>query len=69
VEICKELVQRQSALAANVKARIEGICNKAAVGDIAGARAAIEEVCVAVLNASPMSADARKKALASCKAS
>jgi hypothetical protein len=52
-----------------VKAKVEGICNKAAAGDAAGARAAAEEVCVEVINASPIPAAAKGKALAGCKAS
>jgi hypothetical protein len=52
-----------------VKAKVEGICNKAAAGDAASARAAAEEVCVEVINASPIPAAAKKKALAGCKAS
>jgi hypothetical protein len=51
-----------------VKAKVEGICNKAAAGDPAGARAAAKEVCVEVINASPVPAAVKEKALAGCKA-
>src|SRR5580692_4720551 len=54
VAICKLIVQREPSLAANVKSKVEGICDKAASGDVAGARAAAKEVCVQVINASPI---------------
>jgi hypothetical protein len=69
VEVCKSIVQREPALSASVKSKVEGICNKAANGDLAGARAAAKEVCVEVLNASPIPAAAKQKALAACKSS
>jgi len=69
VEVCKSIVQREPALSASVKSKVEGICNKAANGDLAGARAAAKEVCVEVLNASPIPAVAKQKALAACKTS
>jgi hypothetical protein len=52
-----------------VKSKVEGICNKAASGDLSGARAAAKEVCVEVLNASPIPAAAKQRALAACKSS
>jgi hypothetical protein len=67
VAICKSVVQREPALSATVKAKVEGICNKAAHGDLAGAREASKEVCVEVINASPLPAAAKEKALAACK--
>jgi hypothetical protein len=69
VAICKSVIQREPTLAASVKAKVEGICNKAAGGDIAGARAAAKEVCVEVINASPIPAAAKEHALAACKTS
>lgn len=69
VALCKSISQRESTLAANVKRKVEGICNKAASGDLAGARAAAKEVCVEVINASPIPAATKQKALAACKAS
>ncbi len=68
VAICKEIVQREPTLPANVKSKVEGICAKAANGDLAGARAAAKEVCVEVINASPIPTAAKEKALAECKA-
>lgn len=66
--ICKEIIQRDPELPANVKSKVEGICAKAAAGNLAGARAAAKEVCVEVINASPITAAAKTKALAECKA-
>jgi hypothetical protein len=51
-----------------LKSKVEGICNKAASGDLAGARAAAKEVCVEVIDASPISGAAKQQALAACKA-
>lgn len=66
--ICKEIIQKDPELPANVKSKVEGICAKAAAGNLAGARAAAKEVCVEVINASPITAAAKTKALAECKA-
>jgi hypothetical protein len=66
--ICKELVQREPTLAASVKSKVEGICAKAANGDLAGARQAAKEVCVEVINASPIPTATKEKSLAECKA-
>jgi hypothetical protein len=70
VAVCKSIIQSEPTLAASVKAKVEGICNKAAHGNLAGARAAAKEVCVEVINASPIpSGLAKEKALAACKGS
>jgi len=65
--ICKTIIQRAPTLSASVKTKVEGICSKAAHGDAAGARAAAKEVCVEVINASPVPAAAKQQALAACK--
>jgi hypothetical protein len=67
--ICKSIIEREPGLSASVKSKVESICNKAASGDLAGARAAAKEVCVEVINASPIPAVAKQKALEGCKAS
>lgn len=67
VAICKSLVEREPTLPANVKSKVEGICAKAAHGDLAGARTAAKEVCVEVITASPISASEKAQALAACK--
>jgi len=66
--VCKEIVEKEPTLAASVKSKVEGICAKAAHGDLAGARAAAKEVCVEVIKASPLAAAAKEKTLAECKA-
>lgn len=70
VKVCRSIVQHEPKLPANVKAKVEGICDKAANGDVAGARAAAREVCVEVINASPIPLAAiKQRAIAACKAS
>jgi hypothetical protein len=66
---CKSVIKEAPTLGASTKAKVEAICNKAADGDLAGARAAEKEVCEEVINASPIPAGAVKEhALAACKA-
>jgi hypothetical protein len=67
VTFCKQIIQREPKLPANVKSKVEGICAKAAHGDLAGARAAAKEVCVEVLNAAPLPAATKAKTLPVCK--
>ena len=58
-----------NAAPASVRPKIEKICNKAASGDLEGARKAAKEVCVETINASPLpSGAAKEQALAACKA-
>jgi hypothetical protein len=65
---CRSLVKRAATLPANLKIKVEGICNKAANGDVAGARAAAKEVCVEVINSYPIpSGTAKEQALAACR--
>ena len=61
------MIQHEPTLSADVKAKVEGICNKAADGDIEGARKAAKEVCIEVVNASPIPAAAKSQAVAACK--
>jgi hypothetical protein len=49
-----------------VKTKVEGICTKAANGDVSGARAAAKEVCVEVIDASPITGATKEKSLAAC---
>jgi hypothetical protein len=69
VAVCKSIVQREPTLSASVKSKVEGICNKAASGNLAGARAAAKEVCVEVIKASPIPTTDKEKALVACKTS
>jgi hypothetical protein len=52
-----------------LKRKLEGICNKAADGNVAAARAAAKEVCIEVINASPIPEAEKQQALAACKTS
>jgi hypothetical protein len=66
---CKSVIKEAPTLGASTKAKVEAICNKAADGDLAGARTAAKEVCEEVINSSPIPAGAIKEhALAACKA-
>jgi hypothetical protein len=67
VAACKSVIQHEPTLSADVKAKVEGICNKAANGDLEGARKAAKEVCIEVINASPIPAAAKAQAVAACK--
>jgi hypothetical protein len=69
VAVCKSVIQRDPTLSSSLKAKVEGICNKASNGDLAGARAAAKEVCAEVINASPIPAAAKAQALAACQRS
>jgi hypothetical protein len=64
---CKALVHQAPTLSSSTKAKIEGICDKAAT-DPAAAKTAAKEVCVEVVNSSPIpSGSIKEKALAACK--
>jgi hypothetical protein len=65
--VCKSIIQRDPTLPGNLKGKLEGICAKAASGNLAGARAAAKQVCVEVINASPLPAAEKAKTLAECK--
>jgi ABC-type phosphate transport system substrate-binding protein len=67
VAACKSVIQHEPTLSADVKSKVEGICNKAADGDLEGARKAAKEVCIEVINASPIPAAAKAQAVAACK--
>jgi hypothetical protein len=67
VAACKTVIHTDPTLSATLKGKIEGICNKAASGNIAGARAAAKEVCLEIINGSPIPAGPDKQqALAAC---
>jgi len=66
---CKSVIERAPTLSAGLKAKVEAICNKAASGNIAAARAAAREVCVEVINSTPIPTAQKTQALAACKAS
>lgn len=66
-DICKSIIARDPTLPGTTKSKLEGICAKAASGNLAGARAAAKQVCVEVVNASPIPAAEKEKTLAECK--
>jgi hypothetical protein len=67
VAICKSIAEREPTLSASVKSKVKSICSKAADGNLAGARAAAKEVCKEVINAAPISGQAKAEALAACE--
>jgi hypothetical protein len=67
VASCRSALKRAPTLSATLKAKVEAICNKAASGDLAGARAAAREVCGEVVKSYPIPfAAAKERALAAC---
>lgn len=69
VAACKSIVKSEPTLSASLKVKVEGICDKASSGDLAGAKTAAKEVCAEVINASPIPAAAKAQALAACQRS
>jgi hypothetical protein len=67
--VCKSIIQHEPTLSGSLKGKLEGICAKAADGNLAAARAAAKQVCVEVINATPLPTADKAKALADCKAS
>jgi hypothetical protein len=66
---CKSVITRAPTLSASLKGKVEAICNKAASGNIAAARAAAREVCDEVINSTPIPKAEKAQALAACKTS
>ena len=66
-DACKSIITHEPTLEASLKSKLEGICSKAADGDLAGARAAAKQVCVEVIKSTPIPAADKEKALAACK--
>ena len=66
---CKSVIKRAPTLSASLKGKVEAICNKAASGNIAAARAAAQEVCDEVINSTPIPTAEKAQALAACKTS
>lgn len=68
VAACKHGVQSASGLSSNTKAKIEGICDKAGSGDENAAKEAARELCIELVNASPLPAGSiKERAIAECK--
>jgi hypothetical protein len=66
VAVCKSIIEAAPTLSASVKAKLEGICKKAGSGDAAGAKTAAKEVCIEVIDATPVTGAPKEKALAAC---
>jgi hypothetical protein len=66
---CKSVIKRAPTLSASLRGKVEAICNKAASGNIAAARAAAREVCDEVINSTPIPKAEKAQALAACKTS
>ena len=66
-DACKSIITHEPTLEASLKSKLEGICSKAADGDLAGARAAAKQVCEEVIKSTPIPAADKEKALAACK--
>jgi hypothetical protein len=67
--VCKSIITHEPTIESSLKSKLEGICSKAANGDLAGARTAAKQVCVEVIKSTPIPAADKEKALAACKES
>jgi hypothetical protein len=68
VAACKHGVQAATSISASTKAKIENICNKASNGDLSAAREAARELCVEIVNSSPLpSGSIKEDAINRCK--
>ncbi len=65
--VCKSIITHEPTIESSLKSKLEGICSKAADGDLAGARAAAKQVCVEVIKSTPIPTADKEKALAACK--
>jgi len=69
VSACKSAIHAQTTLPEGTKAKLEGVCDKAASGQTSAVRQVAKEVCEEAVNHSPIPAGAaREQALAACKA-
>jgi hypothetical protein len=66
VAACKAAIAGAPSLSPALKTKVEAICDKAASGDVAGARKAAREVCSEVINAAPAAAAVKELARARC---
>lgn len=69
VASCKSAIQAQTSIPASAKAKLEGICGKAASGSQEAIQAVAHEECIALVNATPLpNSVSKQRALALCKA-
>lgn len=67
LQACKQAINAQTTLSGTVKAKLEGICQKAAAGDRAAVVKAAREVCEEVVKNSSVPASVAKELLTTCK--
>ena len=67
VEACKQQIASNPAVKDDIKADLQGICEKAASGDEADVKAAIKEVCVKIVESSVPSGSAQDTAKQACE--
>jgi hypothetical protein len=67
IEACKHRVQAATGLPASSKARLEGICAKAASGNTPEVKKAVGELCQEAVNRSGLPKSAKEEALATCR--
>jgi hypothetical protein len=66
VKACKQQIDAQPGIAADVKADLQKICEKAASGDEQAVRDATKQVCTKLVEANVPDGPARDQALAAC---
>jgi uncharacterized protein YceK len=68
VAACKQSINAQPTLSADLKSKLSKVCDKAGTGDEAGAKKATQQVCEAIVNSGKIpSGPAKDQALAACK--
>ena len=66
VEACKQQIEAQPGISADVKADLSDICEKAASGDEQAVRDATKEVCTKLVEENVPEGPAREQALTAC---
>ena len=66
VDACKQQINAQPGISADVKSDLEEICEKAASGDEQAVRDATKEVCTKLVEENVPSGPAREQALTAC---
>ena len=66
VEACKQQIEAQPGISADVKSDLVEVCEKAASGDEQAVREATKEVCTKLIEENVPEGPAREQALASC---
>lgn len=66
IEACKQQIEAQPGISADVKSDLVEVCEKAASGDEQAVREATKEVCTKLIEENVPEGPAREQALASC---